>query len=265
MLIKLLDFLDKIFFFGKFKKFYKIFFYQKFSINHKKSIFNYSYFTQYNKNFVSEINLLCDKYGSDKGESTNFNKPYNWPAHNYADVYELIFRLRKDDVNLLIECGIGTDNPKLPSSMGEKGKPGASLRVWRDYFSNANIIGVDIDESTLFSENRIKTYQCDQTNALSISKFIMKSNLKKESVDIIIDDGLHEFEAGKVFFENTIDYLAQNGFYIIEDISLKDNILYKNYFSNLTNIYSVHFFNLSTPKRSKDDDNRLLVVFKNSL
>lgn len=263
MIKQILDKIDKIIFFGKLKKIYKILVYQKISFNHKNKDFDYNYFTQYNKNYQSEINTLCEKYGSDKGESTNEIKPYNWLAHNYADIYELIFKLKKEDVKLLIECGIGTNNPNIPSSMGIKGKPGASLRVWRDFFPNATVIGADIDKNILFSENRIQTFQCDQTDKLSISQFIINANIKKNSADIIIDDGLHEFEAGKIFFENIIECLTDNGFYIIEDVSLKDMILYKDYFSNLKEIYSVHFYNLNTPKRSRDDDNRLIIVSKN--
>ena len=71
------------------------------------------------------------------------------------------------------------------------------------------------------------------------------------------------FKQVKLFFENTIEYLTQNGFYIIEDVSLKDMILYKDYFSNLKNLYTIHFFNLRTPERSRDDDNRLIVISKN--
>ncbi len=259
----LLNKIDQIIFFGKLKKYYKILFYEKISLNHKSVDFNYNYFTQYNKNSQSEINTLCEKYGSDKGESTSNTKPYNWLAHNYADIYELIFKLKKDEVKLLIECGIGTNNPNIPSSMGIKGKPGASLRMWRDFFPNATVIGVDIDKNILFSENRIQTYQCDQTNKLSILQFLTNANVKKNSADIIIDDGLHEFEAGKIFFENTIECLTNNGFYIIEDVSLKDMILYKNYFSTLKKRYTVHFYNLKTPKRSRDDDNRLIIISKN--
>ena len=265
MLKKIVTKIDELIFAGKFKNFYKSYFYEKFSYKHKIKDFNYSYFTQYNKNFISELNVLCEKYGSDKGESTNQKKPYDWLAHNYADVYEIIFKLKKNDVKLLIECGIGTNNPNLPSSMGVKGQPGASLKMWRDYFPNANIIGVDIDKDILFSENRILTYQCDQTDKISIENFINNANLKKNSVDIIIDDGLHIFEAGKIFFENTIDYLTKNGFYIIEDVGLTDVILYKNYFSQLKNLYSIHFFNLKTPKKERDDYNRLIIISKNNL
>ena len=39
----------------------------------------------------------------------------------------------------MFECGLGTNNPNLKSNMTENGIPGASLRVWRDYFFNAKI------------------------------------------------------------------------------------------------------------------------------
>ena len=37
------------------------------------------------------------------------------------------------------------------------GSPGASLRVWKDFFSNAKIYGSDIDKDILFNEDRIFT------------------------------------------------------------------------------------------------------------
>ena len=49
-------------------------------------------------------------------------------------------------MQLLIECGLGTNNINFKSSMGINGKPGASLRMWRDFFPSARIIGVDIDK-----------------------------------------------------------------------------------------------------------------------
>ena len=40
--------------------------------------------------------------------------------------------------------------------MGIKGKPGASVRAFRDYFDKAIIYGADIDSKILFFEKRIK-------------------------------------------------------------------------------------------------------------
>jgi hypothetical protein len=114
-----------------------------------------------------------------------------------------------------MEVGIGSSDPKIQSSMGKNGTPGASLRAWKKYFPNGNIVGLDIDEKTLFKEERIETYCIDQTNPISISNFIL--NNKNRLFDVIIDDGLHTENAAHVFFENSSHLLKSNGFYFIED------------------------------------------------
>jgi hypothetical protein len=227
-------------------------------LNHKSDFYEHGFTTEYAKN-NSELNALCDKYGSDKGEVTSENNPYVWDSHNYADAYELMFRLRKNDVQLLIECGLGSNNPNLISNMGIDGKPGASLRVWRDFFPNAKIIGIDIDSDTLFEEERIKTYQCDQTSPESIQNFCNNSSIQHSSVDIFIDDGLHEYHAGISLFESMNKYLAENGIYIIEDVIQKDYKLYKDYFSEIKDQFSIHIINLHRPNRPVSD-NRLFVI-----
>ena len=86
-----------------------------------------------------------------------------------------------------MECGIGTNNPALKSSMGVAGKPGASLRDCGRIFSITNILGCDIDDDILFSEERINTFHCDQTSPESIKSFLSNAEITG-SVDIIIDD-----------------------------------------------------------------------------
>jgi len=163
----------------------------------------------------SLLNALCDKYGSDKGEITSDGNPYDWPSHSYADCYELLFQLRRNDVKTLVECGIGTTDVTISANMGSLGKPGASLRVWRDYFPIANVIGLDIDPSVLFEEDRIKTYQCDQTSRSSVERFLHDSDLAANSVDIIIDDGLHQYHAGVALFEAIRHCLSDDGLRMI--------------------------------------------------
>jgi hypothetical protein len=139
------------------------------------------------------------------------------------------------------------------------------LRLWRDYFPNANIIGIDIDKEVLFQEDRIETFYCDQTNSNSIKDFIKKSNLLPSSCDIIIDDGLHEFEAGKTLFEGLIDSLSSDGIYVIEDVNHVDYIAYKDYFIESSQKYHAHFFNLHRPNQAHDGNNRLVVIRKTGL
>ena len=86
--------------------------------------------------------------------------------------------------------------------MNANGKPGASLRAWRDYFKNALIFGADIDKNILFQEDRITTFNLDQTNKNSITN--MWSDIKKNNFNLIIDDGLHTYKAVISLFENSI-------------------------------------------------------------
>jgi len=166
----------------------------------------------------NQISKLCDLYGSDKGtNSENVRFVSGWHYHDYAYIYELMFNSIRLKVQRILEVGIGTTDPSIQSSMGKMGSPGASLRVWRDYFPSAEVIGIDIDDKVLFTEERITTFQCDQTDPESIGTFFRECHIK--SFEIIIDDGLHTEEAANVFFENAWRRLELGGFYFIEDAS----------------------------------------------
>jgi hypothetical protein len=158
---------------------------------------------------VTHLCSIMKQAGSDKSLYLGNGK------HNYTPLYHNLFKhLRRKEINLF-ELGIGTTNLTIEANMGEKGKPGASLRGWKNYFGNGKIFGADIDETILFEEKRIKTFYCDQTN---LSKIKDLWNQLPQKFDIIIDDGLHEFDANVIFLENSIFKLAENGFYIIEDV-----------------------------------------------
>jgi SAM-dependent methyltransferase len=183
--------------------------------------------------FSRELAELCDRYGSDKGEASPRQQPYPWPSHSYTDLYELLFGSSRQTVQLVVECGIGTNNPDLISSMGAAGKPGASLRVWQDYFPHARIIGADIDPDILFAEGRIETFQCDQTSAESIAAFREQAGIADGTVDVVIDDGLHEFHAGVAFFEGMWSALRVGGTHVIEDIVPPDAPKFADYLTRL--------------------------------
>jgi hypothetical protein len=174
---------------------------------------NISYFNN-NTNILSE---LCEKYGSDKG-CLNFNNKtlWGWSAHTYSNFYYSLFNHCKEHIKLVFECGIGTNNPNLSSNMTSRGKPGASLRVWRDYFPNAKIYGADIDKNILFNEDRISTYFVDQCSKETIDK--MWQDIGIENFDIILDDGLHNADANINLFLNSFHKLKKGGVYIIEDV-----------------------------------------------
>jgi hypothetical protein len=132
-------------------------------------------------------------------------------------------------VKNVFECGIGTNDPSVPSSMGATGKPGASLRVWRDYFPNAQIVGADIDRNILFSDDRIRTFHCDQTKPDSIRE--MWAAVRVAEFDLMIDDGLHTVEAGTCLLENSFHKLRPGGIYLIEDVNPYSLIGFRQYFA----------------------------------
>jgi hypothetical protein len=142
------------------------------------------------------------------------DKALGW--HNYGYVYNFILGPRTNTIRLILEVGIGTNNPDVPSSMGSNGVPGASLRAWRELFSRAAIVGADIDERILFQEERIATYSVDQRDTGAIRALF--AAMGDQMPDLIIDDGLHAFDANKTFFEAAFPMLATNGLYIIEDV-----------------------------------------------
>lgn len=184
----------------------------------------------YSASSFSSFAALCDRYGSDKGTRSGGPHPYGHPPHMYADFYASLFDHCRMSVRKVFECGLGTNNPHIPSNMGITGRPGASLRAWRDYFPNAFVYGADIDREVLFTEDRIATFYVDQTCPTSIAALWNDADLKE--FDIIIDDGLHTFEAGVTFFEHSHARLRPGGVYVIEDVTLPTLERFAGYFAS---------------------------------
>ena len=157
-----------------------------------------------NKN-VKQLESLFKKYGSDKSSS-----------HNYHKIYGALFKNKKK-VKKILEIGLGTNNINIPSNMGIKGKPGASVRAFRDFFDNAMIFGADIDKKILFRENRIKTFYLDQTKIKSLNQFFKKNG----KFDLIVDDGLHVPYANINVLISSLNYVSDKGWIIVEDIPYK--------------------------------------------
>lgn len=162
----------------------------------------------------TELCGIMKEEGSDKSRDPDVRF-----SHNYTTVYSEIFApFRERPVNLF-ELGIGSKDPLIPSNMGKDGKPGASLRGWRRWFKNAMVYGADIDVKTLFTEEGIRTCHVDQRDTDSIKKLWDKFD---QDFDIIIDDGLHHFQANHTFLMNSWEKLSPGGFYVVEDIQPSD-------------------------------------------
>jgi SAM-dependent methyltransferase len=203
---------------------------------------------------------LCEIMGRNGSDKGNVNILESW--HNYTPFYSSTFKHLCDKQIRLFELGLGTNNVNLPSNMGKDGRPGASHYGWAEFFPISEIFGADIDSNILFNTDRIKTYYCDQRNPAVIKNMWNYPELQ-ENFDIIIEDGLHEFHANVCFFENSIHKLKPNGYYIIEDILLRDEILFKNKMIEWEMLYKTCSFTLlKIPSSVNHSDNTLLVVYK---
>ena len=150
---------------------------------------------------------LFNKYGSDKDRN------------GYTHFYDAIFRNLRDKPIDLLEIGIGTMIPGAPSSMVGYSlpgyAPGGSLRAWRDYFQNGNIVGCDIQPDTQFTdEPRITT----RLGSSFVRAEVDAALGPDATFDIIIDDGSHYDEHQVETLKNLWHRVKAGGFYIIEDI-----------------------------------------------
>lgn len=156
--------------------------------------------------FEQALNLggMFDHYGSDKAK-----------VHDYHFVYSSLLG-NPDSVRQILEVGLGTNNPDVVSNMGIIGRPGASLRAFRDYCKNAQIYGADIDTRILFNEDRIFTYHVDQLSLDSLEKL---SATLPRGFDLIIDDGLHSPDANINTLMFGLPLIRNGGWFVVEDIA----------------------------------------------
>ena len=116
----------------------------------------------------------------------------------FMKLYDSFFKDYKDkNINIL---EIGVDN-------------GDSLRVWREYFSKANICGIDIIKKD-FKISNVEILCGSQNDPIFLDTVIKKYN----NFDIIIDDGSHLSKHIIFSFNYLFKHLNNEGLYIIEDL-----------------------------------------------
>lgn len=195
---------------------------------------------------------LAYKYGTDKCPRIR---------HNYTPYYYHQFKDIRNSVRVIFEMGIGyykgvqvTDSIYDPG-LKRQYKKGASLKMWRDFFPKALVIGADIQPATLFEEERIKTYLCDQTNAKQV-RSLLKSIGKK--IDIFIDDSSHKRDYQILLAKTALPLLKTGVIYIIEDVVWPEYIIQELKKCSHSGEYDYEVIECS--QRYKDD--RLVIVRK---
>ena len=120
--------------------------------------------------------------------------------HDYLKWYNFHFYPMRERVKKILEIGVDR---------------GESLLMWKEYFPNAEIHGLDIQKECMkFNKGRIKIHICDQSDQIFLKEFGEKNNF----FDIIIDDGSHIHDHIIKSFTSLYPYLNNNGYYVVEDI-----------------------------------------------
>ncbi len=153
--------------------------------------------------------------------------------HSYGPVYDELFAPIRDRVASVLEIGVFQ---------------GGSLRVWRDYFPNAHVLGIDINPQALFTDVRIGTALADAQQWAQLHPIVAG-----RTFDLIIDDGGHKLQQQVMALFFLWPFLRPGGMYIIEDL---EDSRFMPHFSCFTNL---EIIDRRTIKNRWDD---ILLIFR---
>lgn len=115
-----------------------------------------------------------------------------------TEFYNDLLTPRKFSCNKLLEIGIHY---------------GQSILMWKDYFVNAEIHGLDINYcAAVANQKRIYSHYLNAYTDSTLELF------EPNSFDIVIDDGPHTLESMVFFCNNYFKLVKEGGVLILEDI-----------------------------------------------
>ena len=122
-------------------------------------------------------------------------------SHHYGDLYELLFRSRRNDPISILEIGV---------------LDGGSIRTWRRYFSHSLITAIDVSDKVTFDGDPVIAFiHGDAYSKEVISKLI-------GPFDLMIDDADHRVENQTIFLQRYSPLLTPEGILVIEDVITRD-------------------------------------------
>jgi ubiquinone/menaquinone biosynthesis C-methylase UbiE len=152
---------------------------------------------------IFNINEEGNEISNDLTEIANKYRTDKHYEHNYFGlVYSELFTPISKEINKFVEIGIGE---------------GGSITLWRDYFSNATIYGLDINTNIPLKDNtRIELKQLNQSDTNQLEQFCLEH--PDNDIDVILDDGSHKMHDQQITFAKFFKLLKPGGIYVIEDL-----------------------------------------------
>ena len=142
-----------------------------------------------------DLVALAVEHGTDK-----------WGRHWYARHYQTHFAPRRAEPLTLLEIGVG--------GYEDPAQGGASLRMWKAYFPQARIFGIDVHDKSGLEEDRIRIFTGRQDDRAFLDRVAAETG----PLDIVIDDGSHRNPDVIASFEALFPRLREGGIYAIEDM-----------------------------------------------
>jgi len=152
---------------------------------------------------MTELCEIAYKYGTDKCPQLK---------HSYTPFYYELLKDRRGSIKKVLEMGIGYERKSIHKEYLQRG---ASLYMWRDFFPNAQIYGADINPETIFKDERIETFLCDERKKGDLMELIKKTG---SDIDLFIDDGHHHKRWQITMCRTIMPLLKKEIIYIIEDV-----------------------------------------------
>lgn len=162
-------------------------------------------------------------------------------VHSYLSLYQKLLGNKKESAKNVLEVGI---------------YKGGSIKLWSDYFTNANVYGLDImNIENVWEEikNNDKIILHTSTDAYDNDFFTKNFIDKKIRCDFILDDGPHTLESMKQFIKLYSQIMTDDGILIIEDVQSWDwiDILKNEVAENLKQF--IKTYDLRSNKNRYDD------------
>ena len=131
-------------------------------------------------------------------------------THSYLDLYQQLLFSKKNTAKNILEIGIGYP-----------GDNGGSIKMWNDYFINANIYALDIQHindvwDEIKNKDRIKLFtSINAYDEINFKELFLDKNIK---FDMMLDDGPHSLETMKQFIKLYSQIMTEDGILMIEDV-----------------------------------------------
>jgi hypothetical protein len=166
--------------------------------------------------------------------------PDKGTTHSYIEVYEARLEPYRLTAKNVLEIGIFS---------------GESLRMWEDYFENAEVHGIDCSDQPHGGMVDLRPMIAEGTHNISILDAADLSQVKKafkgKKFDVIIEDASHQLVHQLGIYEIFKNYLNDGGIYIIEDVDKIDEV--KHLFEQLDPSKKIEILDRRSIKGRFDD------------